>query len=67
MLSEKDEQQRETLAKRAVELLEKARTLNYFETSEEIEQLKKDADLNSLRERQDFQNVLEKLSVPDAP
>jgi tetratricopeptide (TPR) repeat protein len=67
LLSEKEsneQQQREMLGKRAVELLEKARTLNYFDTGEKVEQLKKDADLDSIRERQDFQQLIAQLSAP---
>jgi tetratricopeptide (TPR) repeat protein len=55
------EGQAERHAARAVALLRKAKAAGYFKEPANIEQLKKDSDLNPLRLREDFRKLLEAL------
>jgi tetratricopeptide (TPR) repeat protein len=49
-------------AVRAVALLEQARVKGYFKDTEVIEEMKKDSDLDSLRQRPDYQKFLDTLA-----
>jgi Tfp pilus assembly protein PilW len=55
------EKQAEEHARQAMSLLERARRAGYFATQEGIEHLKKDADLDFLRDRDDFRQLLSRL------
>ena len=61
------EQQREKLSEEyaleAVQLLERAHKVAYFKGSDRIEHLKKDPDLDLLRDRDDFRTLLEEIEA----
>ncbi|MCS7015601.1 MAG: protein kinase [Gemmatales bacterium] len=54
---------RETHASQAVELLRQAADLGYFRSSSRLQYLQHDQDLDALRQRDDFKQLLEKLSA----
>jgi tetratricopeptide (TPR) repeat protein len=51
----------ERYAARAVELLQRADAARYFQAPANVERLQKDGDLNSLRQRDDFEKLRERL------
>jgi serine/threonine-protein kinase len=57
----KDAKLADQYAARAVELLAKARAAGYFKDATDVENMKKDSDLASLRSRDDFQKLLAQL------
>jgi tetratricopeptide (TPR) repeat protein len=54
----------ESYAALAIQLLTAAQTAGYFQTAPQLEQLKKDSDLDPLRLRGDFQELLRGLAGP---
>jgi tetratricopeptide (TPR) repeat protein len=57
----KEAGQRETYARQALALLRRAQTADFFKDRTELEHLKKDADLTSLRSREDFKQFVAEL------
>jgi serine/threonine-protein kinase len=57
----------ERRAARAVELLDKARRADYFKVPENFEHLQTDADLDGLRERDDFRRFIASLAPSPRP
>src|SRR5262249_30264902 len=53
----------EALANRAVELLEQARTLDYFQDAERKEAFKKNKDFAPLQQRDDFRKIIRALEL----
>jgi hypothetical protein len=54
----KDDARRDTFAARAVALLHQARIGGFFQDPGRVEHMKKDADLDALRSRDDFKKLL---------
>jgi serine/threonine protein kinase/tetratricopeptide (TPR) repeat protein len=59
--------QREAYAGQALALLRRAQTAGFFKDRAKVEYLKKDADLDSLRSREDFQKFVAELEAAPKP
>ncbi|HEV3237117.1 MAG TPA: serine/threonine-protein kinase, partial [Gemmataceae bacterium] len=59
------DQRAEECAARAVELLKKAKAAGFFKAAARIEAMRKDKDLEPIRERQDFQELFPKPVLKD--
>src|SRR5262249_52347704 len=56
-----DDKMRESHAAKAVALLQEARDKGYFKAKQQVEQARKDKDLDPLRARDDFKQLMKEL------